>query len=58
MLNWAEGSVESPLEAYWLARKLQNAYTMETVQAKTREFYQEFFHLTLSGGELSSIFAE
>jgi hypothetical protein len=57
MLSWAEGSVESPLEAYWVACKLQNAFTMDEVQAKTQEFYQTFFNVTLSGDQLSAIFA-
>ena len=56
MYDWAEGSVESPLMAIWVAHKLHNAFSPEEVKEKTQEFYQEFFNVTLSEDQLSTIF--
>jgi len=55
MLDWADGSAESPLEAYWIASVLQKAFSLEEVKSVTREFYEEFFGVTLSDEQLSLI---
>lgn len=58
MVDWAEGSVESPLEAYWVACKLSGAYTMDEVKSQTSTFYETFFHVTLTNELLNQIFGE
>lgn len=58
MCSWAEGSLESPLEACWAACKFTGAYTMDEVKAETRSFYQQFFGLSLSDSQLTDIFGE
>ena len=58
MCDWAEGGLESPLEAYWIAYKFSGAYTLEEVKNKTAEFYSEFFGVTLSDEQLNNIFGE
>jgi hypothetical protein len=58
MYNWAEGSVESPLEAIWAACKFSGAYSMAEVKSETAAFYQEFFGLTLTDSQLTAIFGE
>ena len=58
MVDWAEGSVESPLEAYWVAYEFYGTYTLDQVKNKTSEFYSTFFGVTLSSSELTAIFGE
>ena len=58
MCNWAEGGLESPLEAYWIAYKFGGAYTLDEVKEKTTEFYTQFFGVTLSAEQLKDIFGE
>lgn len=58
MCDWAQGSAESPLEAYWIASKFGNDLTLDDVKQKTNDFYQQFFCLTLSEDQLDGIFAE
>ena len=58
MVDWAEGSVESPLEAYWVAYEFYGTYTLDQVKSKTSEFYSTFFGVTLSSSELTAIFGE
>ena len=57
MCSW-ESSVESPLEAYWVASKYRNAWTMDQVKGLTRQFYQDFFGVTLNDAQLTDIFGE
>lgn len=56
--DWAVGSVDAPLEAYWIACKFQKSYSMSEVKEKTKEFYQEFFGTTLSSSQLRAIYGE
>ena len=56
MCSWAEGSVESPLEAYWLSYCFGSSYSLDDVKAYTNEFYQQFFGVSLSDGQLAEIF--
>lgn len=58
MVSWADGSVESPLESYWVAAKFYDAYSMSEVKNQTKEFYQKFFGCTLSDAQLTAIFGE
>ena len=58
MCDWAEGGLESPLEAYWIAYKFGGAYTLDEVKEKTAEFYNQFFGVTLSDEQLKNIFGE
>jgi ABC-type Fe3+-hydroxamate transport system substrate-binding protein len=56
MCDWAEGSLESPLLAYWLACQFDGAYTLDQVKAETQSFYQTFFGTTLTDQQLLQIF--
>lgn len=58
MVNWADGSVESPLEAYWVASKFAGTYSISDVKQQTSSFYQKFFGCTLSASQLTAIFGE
>lgn len=58
MVSWADGSVESPLEAYWIASKFAGAYSISDVKNQTNSFYQKFFGCTLSDSQLAAIFGE
>ncbi len=58
MLSWADGSVESPLEAYWVASKFAGTYSINDVKQQTSSFYKKFFGCTLSDSQLTAIFAE
>ena len=58
MCDWADGSLESPLAAYWLACKFDGVYTLDEVKSQTQSFYQTFFGVTLSDKQLDQIFAD
>jgi ABC-type Fe3+-hydroxamate transport system substrate-binding protein len=58
MCDWADGGLESPLEAYWIAYKFCGAYSLNEVKDKTAEFYNKFFGVSLSDGQLKNIFGE
>ncbi len=58
MVSWADGSVESPLEAYWVASKFAGSYSISEVKQQTSSFYQKFFGCTLSASQLTAIFGE
>ena len=58
MCDWANGSLESPLAAYWLACEFHGAYTLDEVKSQTQSFYQTFFGVTLSDKQLKEIFAD
>lgn len=58
MVDWADGSVESPLEAYWVASKFAGTYSISDVKQQTSSFYQKFFGCTLSASQLNAIFGE
>ena len=58
MVSWAEGSVESPLEAWWVACKLAGVCDMDRVKSETSEFYETFFGVALSAADLEDIFGE
>lgn len=56
--NWAEGSLDSPLEAYWAAYVISMSYTLSDVKAETSRFYEKFFGVKLSPAALTNIFGE
>ena len=58
MCDWADGSLESPLAAYWLACQFDGVYTLDEVKGQTQSFYQTFFGVTLSDKQLEQIFAD
>ena len=58
MCSWADGSLESPLSAYWLAFAFDGVYTLDEVKEQTQNFYQTFFGVTLSATQLGQIFAD
>ncbi len=41
--SWANGSVESPMEALWLASVFQGTISMSDVENEVRNFYSEFY---------------
>lgn len=57
MSSW-ESSLESPLEAYWVASKYKGIYTIDQVKEKTNQFYADFFGITLNADQLTYIFGE
>lgn len=58
MCSWADGSLESPLTAYWLAYQFDGIYTLDEVKNQTQNFYQTFFGLTLTEKQLQALFGE
>jgi hypothetical protein len=54
----AEASVETPIEAWWVAAKLLGTCSLEEVKEMTRAFYQEFYGITLSDDVLYTMFGE
>lgn len=58
MCSWADGSLESPLTAYWLAYQFDGIYTLDEVKSQTQNFYQTFFGLTLTEKQLQDLFGE
>lgn len=58
MCDWADGSLESPLAACWVACKLTGTYDMSEVKSLTQDFYRQFFRTELSDPLLSGIFQE
>lgn len=54
--SWAEGSMESFLEAPWIASQYYGEkYSQEQVEEDVREFYKEFYGYELSKAELKQI---
>jgi hypothetical protein len=53
--SWADGCVESPLEAYWVACKISGKISESTLKSKVKAFYKEFFDVTLSDSQLEQI---
>lgn len=55
--DWAEGSVESPLEAYWAANRFSDgsAYSDSDVINRTEQFYSKFFDADLSDAQIKEI---
>lgn len=58
MCSWAEGSLESPLEALWATYAFGGDLTLEEVKEETAGFYQRFFGLALTEKHLEEIFGE
>lgn len=58
MCDWADGSLESPLAAYWLACQFDGVYALDEVKSQTQNFYQTFFGVALSDKQLDQIFAD
>lgn len=49
MVSWAEGSLETPLESYWISACLNNPGELSAVQNAAVEFYARFFGCDISG---------
>jgi ABC-type Fe3+-hydroxamate transport system substrate-binding protein len=54
----AEASVDSALEAWWVAAKLLGTYSLDQVKAETSAFYLDYYGITLSDGVLYDMFGE
>ncbi|MCD8376634.1 MAG: hypothetical protein LUD69_06795 [Oscillospiraceae bacterium] len=56
--DWVDGSPESILEAVWIAWRVQGCYeTQEDVEEIIQDFYETFYHYTLSESEMAAILA-
>ncbi len=55
--DWVDGSPESILESVWAAWAVQGCCTQEQVEAMIRDFYNTFYHYSLSESEMASILA-
>ncbi len=53
--NWAEGSVDSPLEAYWILYKISGGISESRLISEVRSFYSEFYGITLSDSQIENI---
>ena len=56
--SWAEGSAESVLTTLWAACKLRGAVSEGELRAFTAEFYERFYGVKLSEGQLDRILHE
>lgn len=53
--NWADGSVDSPLEAYWIQCKISGAISEDAMKTQVRNFYRDFYGITLSDSQINDI---
>lgn len=53
--NWAEGSVDSPLEMYWLACRVCGTINENEMRSKVQKFYSDFYGRTLSDAQIDNI---
>lgn len=53
--DWAEGSVDSPLEAYFVANKITGTISDTTMKSAIKSFYQKFFDASLSEDQINQI---
>lgn len=53
--SWADGCLESPLEAYWVANKISGKISDSTLKSKVKSFYKDFFGVSLSDSQLDKI---
>lgn len=53
--NWAEGSVDSPLEVYWILWRISGGVSESRVITEVESFYSTFFGITLSGEQVSDM---
>ena len=56
--SWAGGSAESVLTTLWAACKLRGAVSESELRAFTAEFYERFYGVKLSEGQLDRILHE
>lgn len=56
--SWAEGSVESPLEAYWIAYKFYGKYSLKNMYTYVEKFYKDYFHASLTDSQVKTILGE
>ena len=56
--SWADCTLEAPILAYWTACKFADAYTLDEVKEKAKEFYSEFFSIDLSDKDLEKMLGE
>ena len=54
---WAEGSVESVLEAVWASYALSGGCSEEQMRGVIADFYSTFYHYTLSEKQIDAILA-
>lgn len=56
--SWADGSIDSPLEVYWIANKISGKVSDSTLKSEVKGFYKEFFDVSLSDGQVNKIIGE
>lgn len=52
--SWAEGSIESPLMALWVANKISGSVSDATLNSKIQEFYSTFFGKSISASQVGA----
>lgn len=50
--DWADGSVESPLEAAWIACKFRGIISMDEMRSYVSDFYSTFYHLDVNTSDV------
>lgn len=53
--DWADGSLESPLEATWIAHQFCGQYSESEVKSKLSDFYYQFFGVRLSDEQIAAL---
>ena len=53
--NWAIGSVDSPLEAYWVADKIAGTVSDSSLYSNIKKFYNDFFGVSLDDSDVDYI---
>ena len=53
--NWAEGSVDSPLETYWAAYQIYGGVSYSSLISNIQSFYKTYFDVSLSEGQINSM---
>ena len=53
--DWAEGSVDSPLEAYWIGNVITGMVSSRVLSQEAADFYKNFFSVSLTDEEINEI---
>ncbi|SDB01767.1 hypothetical protein [Eubacterium oxidoreducens] len=53
--DWAGGSIESPLEGYWISYIYDNGISKSKLKSAIKSFYNTFYGISLSDSQISSM---
>lgn len=53
--SWADGSVDAPLETYWIMNKISGVVSDSQLSKEVKNFYLDFFGITLSDAQIDGI---